>query len=44
MKMVMTLSAPAGGVLRQCLAEGSVLAPGLLIGRLGLDDPKAVRR
>eukprot|EP00887_Chlorella_sp_A99_P005434 scaffold1.g5434.t1 len=44
MKMVMTLLAPAAGVLRARLAEGAVLAPGLLIASLDLDDPGAVRR
>ncbi len=42
MKMMMTLLAPAAGMVHFQLPEGSVLAPGQLIARLDLDDPAAV--
>ena len=44
MKMVMTLLAPASGILHHVLPEGSVLVPGNLIARLSLDDPNTVKR
>jgi hypothetical protein len=44
MKMMMTLMAPAEGVLNRRLPEGAVLTPGMLIAQLELDDPAAVRR
>lgn len=44
MKMMMTLLAPAAGVVHFQLPEGSVLVPGQLIARMDLDDPAAVRK
>ena len=44
MKMLMPLLTPAAGVIHIEMPEGSVLAPGSLIGRLDLDDPRAVLR
>ncbi|KAL6777494.1 BCC3 [Auxenochlorella protothecoides x Auxenochlorella symbiontica] len=44
MKMMMTLLAPAAGLVAWEAPEGATLAPGLLLARLTLDDPGAVRR
>ena len=44
MKMLMPLLTPAAGVIHIEMPEGSVLAPGNLIGRLDLDDASSVLR
>lgn len=44
MKMMMTLLSPAAGTVAFQLPEGSMLSPGLLIAKLDLDDPAAVRK
>ncbi|RHZ27040.1 hypothetical protein DYB31_000172 [Aphanomyces astaci] len=43
MKMYMPLLTPEDGIVRHVKPEGSVLAPGDLIGNLELDDPSCVK-
>ena len=44
MKMITALVAPASGVVSFAKSEGSILAPGMVVATLDLDDPSAVER
>ncbi|KNC52811.1 acetyl-CoA carboxylase [Thecamonas trahens ATCC 50062] len=44
MKMIMPMAAPAAGVISFSKSEGSILAPGMVIATLDLDDVSAVER